>query len=400
MAIGNTVLLLSPFFFPEQISTGKYNACFAEELVRQGCDVSVVCSHPLFPSWQVEPSDAQMPGVKIHRGGARIRYPASVLLRRAVLELWFASHVLKCWFFKRIKADVVVPVFPPSLFFFLLAFFLPKRMRKVGIVHDLQGVYADKARGLVGRAVGVAIHFVESRCFKACDKLIFLSTSMAERAIAEYALDRTKSVVCYPFVALPVSNEQTGSNLEALFTADKQHLVYSGALGDKQKPDGLFAFMQAVAQRETGVKCHIFSAGPHFERLKALHADGGQVAFHDLVPVGDLDELYARSDVQVIPQELGTGDGSLPSKLPNLMAAGVPVFVVCDEGSEVGNLVLEAQAGVVANTWDTDSLAEEFAEQRSALVNEDRAERKLRLRSFVAHKFSIERVVDEVLRDK
>ena len=145
--------------------------------MRQGVDVSVIASHPLFPSWSVEPSEAAMPGVTIYRGGAAVRYPASVLLRRAVLELWFAWHVLSCWFLKRIKADVVVPVFPPSLFFFLLALVLPKRMNKVGVVHDLQGVYADRSKGLVGRLVGAAIYFVESRCFKACDKLIFLSTS-------------------------------------------------------------------------------------------------------------------------------------------------------------------------------------------------------------------------------
>jgi glycosyltransferase involved in cell wall biosynthesis len=398
MSNKKSLLLLSPFFFPEQISTGKYNSCLSEELVLQGVDVSVVCSHPLFPSWQVEPTDAQMLGVSTHRGGEGLRYPASLLLRRAVLEMWFAVHVLKCWLFKRIKADVVVPVFPPSLFFFVLALFIPKRIRKVGIVHDLQGVYADKAKGLLGRVVGSAIHFVESRCFKACDKLIFLSVSMTERAIAEYGLDREKCVVCYPFVALPACKEQPGSNLVSMFDNDKLHLVYSGALGDKQKPDGLFAFMQTVAQQELGVQCHIFSAGPHFDRLKALHHDCAMVAFHDLVPVDDLDELYARSDVQVIPQELGTGDGSLPSKLPNLMAAGVPVFVVCDAGSEVGDLVLEAQAGVVANTWDPVSLAQVFAAQRTSLVNEGRVERKLRLRNFVAHKFSIERVVEEVLK--
>ena len=398
MDASKTVLLLSPFFFPEQISTGKYNACFAEECVRYGVDVSVIASHPLFPSWSVEASEAAMPGVTIYRGGASVRYPASVLLRRAVLELWFAWHVLSCWFFKRIKADVVVPVFPPSLFFFLLALVLPKRMRKVGVVHDLQGVYADRSKGVVGRLVGAAIHFVESRCFKACDKLIFLSTSMADRAIAEYALQREKCVVCYPFVALPTTKEQAGQNLATLFAAEKKHVVYSGALGDKQKPDGLYAFLSGLVQRDPETACHIFSAGPHFERLKALYGTDGLVALHDLVPVDDLDELYARSDVQVIPQELGTGDGSLPSKLPNLMAAGVPVFVVCDAGSEVGELVLEAKAGVVANTWQSAELIDAFVANRSQLLDEERSSRKTRLRSFVAQKFSIERVVEEVLK--
>ena len=102
---------------------------------------------------------------------------------------------------------------------------------------------------------------------------------MAERAISEYALQRDKCVVCYPFVALPASKELVGNNLAALFAENKKHVVYSGALGDKQKPDGLYAFLSGLVERDPETACHIFSAGPHFERLKALHDAAGLVAF-------------------------------------------------------------------------------------------------------------------------
>jgi glycosyltransferase involved in cell wall biosynthesis len=111
-----------------------------------------------------------------------------------------------------------------------------------------------------------------------------------------------------------------------------------------------------------------------------------------------LQELYARSDVQVIPQELGTGDGSLPSKLPNLMAEGVPVFVICDDGSEVGRLVQSASAGYVANTWEPHALVAEFQAQKEVLLAEPRAARRARLREYVREHFSVERVVHEILR--
>ena len=69
-----------------------------------------------------------------------------------------------------------------------------------------------------------------------------------------------------------------------------------------------------------------------------------------------------------------------------------------DAGSEVGELVLEAKAGVVANTWDCAELVDAFVTNRAQLLDEERSSRKARLRSFVAQKFSIERVVEEVIK--
>lgn len=395
-----SAVILSPFFFPEQISTGKYNTHLALQLLASGVRVSVVSSYPVFPAWKPEIVDVDLAGVGILRGGGGVRYPKSAILRRAVLELWFAWHVCSNFVRGRIKADIFLPIFPPSLFFLVLSLIASKRIRRVGIVHDLQGVYADRAKGLAGRLVSGAIRYVESRCFKACHRLVFLSKSMAGRAIKEYGLDPGQCVVCYPFVALPPESEQLGENLSVLFEPEYEHVVYSGALGDKQFPDGLYAFMDHLSRVNRRVVCHIFSAGPHFERLKELNLSAGNASllFHDLVAVEDLDELYARSDIQVIPQEFGTGDGSLPSKLPNLMAAGVPVFVICEKGSELGELVVEAEAGVVANSWEPSDLLRIFNEHQAGLLGEARAMRKGRLRDFVIDKFNIQRVVDEILK--
>ena len=115
------------------------------------------------------------------------------------------------------------------------------------------------------------------------------------------------------------------------------------------------------------------------------------------MPVAQLVELYARSDVQIIPQALNTSEGSLPSKLPNLLAAGVPVFVICESGSELGELVNEAEAGVVAHTWDMAELVGKFKSYRDNLAAESKHDRRLRLQAFVKSKFSINSVVDSVL---
>jgi glycosyltransferase involved in cell wall biosynthesis len=392
------ILLLSPFFFPEQISTGKYNTYLAEALAAMGHEVTVLASHPIYPNWRAEISHATLPKIEIKRGGSWITYPRSATLRRAFLELWFAWYVLTGYFKLESRPDVVVPIFPPSLFFMVLHALLPRSVCRVGIVHDLQGVYAAKTGGFLSQLVNGAIHFIEKRCFRVCDGLIFLSSSMARRAIAEYKLIEQRCSVCYPFVAIADGSENSTALAEVLLP-DRFNVVYSGALGKKHNAASLFEFMNAVAHSQSNVVCHIFSAGPLFEDLRLVNQGlaSCKVQFHDLVPADHLAELYARSDLQIIPQAADTGDGSLPSKLPNLLAAGVPVFAICEVGSELGDLVIEADAGIVANSWDIASLTGLFESYKNTLGTESKADQRARLQTFVSAKFSIDTVVGRVL---
>jgi len=84
------ILIASPFFYPEPISTGKYNTFLAEKLVQKGHDVTVICSYPFYPAWKPEFTRKALAGVKVMRGGLRMVYPKSATIRRLILEAWFA----------------------------------------------------------------------------------------------------------------------------------------------------------------------------------------------------------------------------------------------------------------------------------------------------------------------
>ena len=109
------LLLLSPFFHPEPIGMGRYNGYLARLLTKKGVAVDVLCFHPLYPGWRPRSSKAALPGVRIHRGGAWLRFPKAGLLRRAVLEIGFLSYILK--HARRIRTySQIVVVLPPMLF--------------------------------------------------------------------------------------------------------------------------------------------------------------------------------------------------------------------------------------------------------------------------------------------
>jgi colanic acid biosynthesis glycosyl transferase WcaI len=396
-----STVLVSPFFHPEPISTGRYNTVLAQAMVRRGAAVEVLTSHPLYPSWQPTRSSAQLEGMVIHRGGGWLRYPRNALLRRLLLETWYALHAGTRLFALRRRAARVVVVFPPSLVGATLRLVLPRRCRIVGIVHDLQGIHVNRKATGAGRLLAGLIHRVERRAFSACDRLLFLSHSMAEQAITGYGLDRSRCAVHYPFLTLTPPNGTANTALAGILPEGHGHVVYSGALGDKQEPDRLVALMREIARRHPSLRCHIFSAGPHFERLRSAAADArdATVTFHGLVSEAALEELYARSMVHLLPQSAGTSEGSLPSKLPNLLSAGVPVFAICDAHSEIVRLLLQAGegAGEHADSFGAADLHQRFDSLLESANAESHSARARRVAPFVQRLFGAEAVVTEIL---
>lgn len=380
----NKILMISPFFYPEPISTGKYNTIVAKELSSNGFKVEVLCSHPIYPKWKVEPTADVLEGVNTIRGGRYLKFPNNVLMRRAILELWFCFFVLFKLAFSKNKYTHIVPIFPPSLFMLFVPL-LAKKAKITGIVHDLQGIYANRNSGFVKRVIFGAIKLVESRAFKSCDQLIFLSEDMMRVASEQYDLDVEKNSVNYPFVTIERFTNK--GNLSHIIPDDQVSLVYSGALGEKQAPKQLASFMEAVVQANDNVKAYIFSQGPEFESLKSEHQ---AIQFNSLVDEDDLPELLMRSSVQILPQAEGTSDGSLPSKLPNLLASGCKIICITDPGSELVRILNSYSNATVEHKWDIEQLRGSC----QGLLNSDvtsEADNEL------LDKFRIQTLVDKIL---
>jgi len=381
------ILILSPFFYPEPISTGKYNTVLSEAVRDRlnNASIDVVCSHPIYPSWKVSVTDLQLPKINVIRGGRGLKFPARAVFRRAVLEMWYVFHVTKSLFFKSNYTHVVA-IFPPSLFALVLPALL-SRAKIIGIVHDLQGVYASRNNGVGKGLLSGAIRFVEARAFKSCDKLIFLSQSMLDVADKAYSLDRSRCSVHYPFVTIEGAGKS--DNLSSIIPDNQLSIVYSGALGEKQAPKSLAELMLSVKRRIPDVELYIFSQGPEFESLKNTVGD---INYLPLVDEKDLPELLERSSVQILPQASGSSDGSLPSKLPNLMASGCKIACITDPGSELVDILSSYSKAFVSETWDIEVLVDGVVQliEKESLPEVDEE---------LLDKFRIEPLVERIVGD-
>ena len=389
-----SVLLLSPFIYPEPISTGKYNTELAKELVSNGISVTVIASHPLYPEWKPKKSDAQLNGMTIYRGGSWVPYPKSIIIRRILLELTFTIYTIKQLTRLRNSYDIIISVFPPSLLFCVINLFLQKSARKVGIIHDLQGVMANVANRKLRGPIIKIIRILEGKSFKCCEKLIFVSHSMARKAIYDYKLTQKNVEVHYPFVTL--KKQKITNDLVKIFPTTFKQIVYSGALGEKQNPIILLKFFQSLVTKRQDINCHIFSRGPLFEELKHKQKGDG-IFFHDLVPEENLYELYIRSNVQVIPQKKETSEGAIPSKLPNIISAGVPIFAICDSESEVAKIVSESGLGHSVHTWDIDILVDELITFLDVSVQWKHEQRQEMAKNYVRDNFQLYNIIETII---
>ncbi len=386
---------LSPFFFPEPISTGKYNTAVMEGLRDSGMNTTVITSEPLYPDWVPQKTDRTIPDVEIVRGGSWISYPKSPLLRRLVLELWFACFMAYELPRRRKSTDAVIAVFPPVLFLPMAKMLLRKDVQCIGIVHDLQSVFVQKSASPKRRMIAGIVRWLEGTALKSCQRLIFLSHSMAAKAIEQHGLDPQRCTVHFPFSTSPAKGE--GRALIDYFPPGLQHVVYAGALGEKQNPEGLIECFTVLTHAREDIVCHCFSRGPTFDDLKGKYGQVPRLKFHDLVEERDLSELMDRSALQIVPQLFGTSEAAIPSKLPNLIAAGVPVLAICDEASETGKIVMEAQAGAVVHSWAPITVASAATKLLDATRDQSRESRRAKAAKYVEEHFNLQRLVNDIV---
>ena len=245
----------------------------------------------------------------------------------------------------------------------LATYLFRTKSKKIGIIHDLQTIHLHANGSKLKKLLLEIIKNVERAGFSKCDKLFYLSKEMKKEASIEYKLDETKSEVAYPFIT--IDDFTCKGKLDKFFDSKYFNVVYSGALGEKQNPQGIYDIASQLVTLNNNVRFIFFSRGPNYIKFKKLNRNK-RIIFNDLVESENLGELLIRSDIQIVPQASGTSKGSLPSKVPNILLSGSMIYAISDENSELQELLSKQQGCIVSNTWD----AKKNADSLSSLIKE------------------------------
>ncbi len=259
------------------------------------------------------------------------------------------------------RPDVILAVSPPltiGLGAWLLAAY-----RRVPFVYNAQELYPDLAvtLGLIrNRGLIAALLRLERFVYRRASIVTVIGTGMAARLL-EKGVPEEKIRVIPNFV--DVESTRPGERKNAFsreFGLDDRLVVsYAGNLGLAQ---GLEVAIAAARRlREQPRVCFlIVGDGVLKDSLMERAREWGSrnCLFLPYQPHSRMHELYAASDVCLVPQAAATGSQAVPSKAYQIMAAGRPILALTEPNSDLATLVSAAACGRVVRPDDPDALAD------------------------------------------
>lgn len=363
------VLLVTVVYDPDKVSTARIAAALARGLAEHGHDVTVLSSCPHYnppsgledrrrwgssPLWPIATArEGQVTVVRCY-----IPKKPSQVVRRV---LHFATlHFLMLLATLRIRGrDVVIVISPPLTLAFMGV--LARRLGRGRMIYNVQELWPDVPRelGVIQNPLLLRLlERLESLIYRSSDHVTAIGPRFAEAVSQRGARDGTVSVIPN-FVYTAELKPGTKDNALAAEwgLTDTPVVLYAGNIGLTQD----FATLLAATALLEDDKITVLIVGGGSSRAeveKAVAQSGcNNVMLRDFVEEARVGELYALSDVVVIPMKPGHDQSTTPSKVFSAMAVGRPIVAATSPSTDLAVIVESARAGLVVAPGDPSVLA-------------------------------------------
>ena len=340
----------SELYYPEDTSTGYFLTAIAEGLAAT-YDVAVLTTRPGYSQRHVAvASREKRNGVEIHRLPG-IRASKDRLLGRAVGLAVFSLAAFAAALVRLRRGDLALVVTnPPTLPFAILLAARLRGAQPVLLVHD---VYPDilAATKLLPRA-SVAFGLLD-RLFIALLRrfalVVVLGRDMRDTMAAKLS-DRAGRIVIIPNWAdldlVDPADRDSNTLRVSLGWSDRFVVQVSGNFGRTHDLDSILA-AAAELRADDSVRFLLVGQGGRLATIAHRIADQGltNVTVLPRQPRDALSTMLTCSNLTVIPYVDDMLGLSVPSRMYNIMAAGVPIAALADARSELAQVVDEAGAG-------------------------------------------------------
>ncbi len=355
-------------YAPELVGIGRYTGELGAYLASRGHRVTVLAAAPYYPQWRVREDYRPqrwrrewLDGVEVLRAPQYV--PARVTGKgRLLQEISFTISCFYWWLTGLLRQpwDVVVAVCPPMTSGLVPGLFCQRR--GIPLVIHVQDLQLDMARELGILSQPLLLHGlagVERRLFRKAQAVTAISRPMMDRL-------ETKGVPATRLHLLPnwadLDNLRPGPRHNAirreLGLTSEIVVLYAGSLGEKQ---GLEVVLQtaALTREDRSIRYLMAGEGGARERLKRQAKDLGldNLLFLPLQSSSRFPALLAAADIHLVVQRRQAADLVMPSKLPNIMAAGRAFIATAAAGTELGRVTNDSQAGLLVQPEAAASLA-------------------------------------------
>ena len=134
-------------------------------------------------------------------------------------------------------------------------------------------------------------------------------------------------------------------------------LVYAGLLS---KTQGVLQIIKHVDFAKLGLEFHIYGDGNERKEIES-YCDNINIYYHGSIPNSQMFPELQKYDASIVPLARAL-KGAVPSKIYNVVAAGMPIFFIGKEDGEAAQLVRKYNIGWVSALADFDSLGKQLDE--------------------------------------
>lgn len=342
--------IISELYYPEQTSTGYFLTGISEGLARDR-DVQVICSKPTYSERGMNvPWREVRAGTTIHRMHST-SFDKDRVLGRIINLVTFTIAAVAFFALRARRGDTMLVVTNPPTLPPLLAIIARIRgIRSILLVHD---VYPEvlAATGYLSRDnVGYRLlHGLFARTYRLFTDIVVLGRDMAALARDKIGGARTRLTIIPNWgdvdEIVPIARrENTFARQHGL--VDKTVIQFSGNMGRTHDLELVLTLADRLASREDIVFLFVGYGGK--ARLVDQHSrrePHSNMLFLPRQPREMLGAMLACANATIISFVDGMFGVSVPSRMYNVMAAGVAIIAVADPRSELALLVEEAGCG-------------------------------------------------------
>ena len=367
------ILFMAQCYAPENVSAAILITELATDLRKRGHQVTVVTGAPNYPQG------------RIFEGYHNSIYAVEMLDHVRVVRTWsYISQSKNFWprifhygtysatafyggFFSG-RPDVIVSFSPPLPLGF--SAWLLSRIFRIPWVLQLEDLYPDAAI-----AAGVMRNKRVINFFLGMEKFLYQNSeriSVISKNFKQILLNkgiRNSKIEVIPVWAdpdkvLPMPKQNTFRCEHGL--SEKFVVMYAGNIGLTSCLEDILQAAE-ILREKNDIHFVIIGEGIKKESLQAeMHARKlMNISFMPFQPRETFPEMLAAADLNLVTLNANAALSSLPSKIFNVMASARPVLAITPPGSEIKQIVEEADCGWNVSPQSPEKLAEVIVQLKS-----------------------------------
>ena len=366
------VLILSLVFPPDSVSTAQIMGELAVDLQAKGHKVAVLTTAPHFNRdpeaelrqpirnhWGPVLRKSDFHGIPVYHTFMP-RKGKSILLR---LLGWTGFHLISAVAgMTTVPRPSVIIAPSPPLTIGVFAWILGK-FHGAPYIYNVQEIYPDIAVRLGAlrnkRLIGL-LERLERFVYRKGEKIAVIAPRMRQRLL-DKGVPSDKVEVVPNFVDIgdlsPLPKDNEFSRRHGI--QEKFVVGYAGNMGPAQ---GLEGFIDSAGLLRDGTGIHFMMMGDGIlreslrKRVEKLGLDN--FTFLSYQPYSTMPQIYAASDICLVPQTAQTGCDAIPSKVYRIMACARPVLAITEPESDLAHLIRDTGCGVTISPEGSSDLAD------------------------------------------